>query len=341
MVRSFTLMPTISVEMSNKRFYTSMMSVELPFVTESMNSVYRNAFAGFLLHEFKGYHTENGPLRILEVGCNSGYFMEGLYESMKSIESGSHAEAAKMVEYTGIDLSQYALIKANRIIEKRDNDFFRARLLRKDLTAEDFNGRYDVIVANELLDDIGSLIYTVHEGNIYEMRPLEKVVPEGFRIMGRRFSIKCGESKARFEALSSSEKEIVYGLREGELVTVSPNSIKLLENLVNKLSSSGILFIHDYGWVGNIPSWLKREGVRAYGSCGKNLRSSELEELAPKFQITVDVNFSEIANYLEGFGGVQIVPQKDFINLNFRKNEKGVQKAFNKYGFLNLIMRRN
>ena len=334
-------MPTISVEMSNKRFYTSMMSVELPFVTESMNSVYRNAFAGFLLHEFGGYRTERGPLRILEVGCNSGYFMEGLYESMKSIESGSHAEAAKMVEYTGIDLSQYALIKANRILEKRDNDFFRTRLLRKDLTVEDFDGKYDLIVANELFDDIGSLIYTVHNGDIYEMRPLEKVVPEGFSIVGRRFSIKCGESGARFESLNSSEKEIVYGLREGELVTVSPNSIRLLENLVNKLSRGGMLFIHDYGWVGNIPSWLRKEGVRAYGSRNKSSLSNELEELAPKFQITVDVNFSELADYLKSFGEVHIVPYKDFINLDSQKKRGEMQKTVNEYGFLNLIMRRD
>ncbi len=334
-------MPTISVEMSNKRFYTSMMSVELPFVTESMNAVYRNAFAGFLLHEFGGYHTEKGPLRILEVGCNSGYFMEGLYEAMKSIDSGSHAEAAKKVEYTGIDLSQYALIKANKIIEKHDNDFFKARLLRKDLTAEDFDGKYDLIVANELFDDIGSLIYTVHNGNIYEMRPLEKVVPEGFSIMGKRFSIKCGESRARFESLNSSEKDIVYGLSEGELVTVSPNSIRLLENLVNKLSSGGILFIHDYGWVGNIPSWLGKEGVRAYGSRSKSPASNELEELAPKFQITVDVNFSELANYLKSFGEVRMVPHKEFTAPNFQKKGSEIQGIGNEYGFLNLVMRRN
>ncbi len=334
-------MPTISVEMSNKRFYSSKMSIELPFITHSMREDYRNAFAKFLLEEFGGYRADGRPVHILEIGCNSGYFMEGLYESMKSVDGGKHAEAAKMVEYTGIDLSQYALIEANKAVERRGDDFFRTRLIRKDLTTENFGGSYDMILANELFDDIGSLIYAVYGGMIYELRPLEVMNAEGFSIVGRKFSIEHGESKARFESLSSNEKGIVYGLDEGELVTVSPNSLRLLKNLVHKLPKGGVLFIHDYGWIGNPPSWLRTGGVRAYGKHDNSTGSTELEELAPKFQITADVNFSELADYLKGFGDVSVIPQSSFVGGKHTAYDTGTHSVSSRYGFLNLILRRD
>jgi SAM-dependent MidA family methyltransferase len=178
-------------------------------------------------------------------------------------------------------------------------------------------------------------------GLIYEMRPLERMGPEGFSITGKRFSIECGESRARFKSLSSAEKDIVLDLEEGEMVTVSPNSIRLLEKLVHMLPKRGMLFIHDYGWVGNPPYWLRNEGVRAYGRGYKTTGATELEELVPKFQITVDVNFNELADYLKSFGEVSIATQSGFVRSKSMPNDMDACKAGNRYGFLNLAMRRD
>ena len=334
-------MPTISIEESNKRFYSSDMNVKLPFITEAMNGSYRNAAANFILDICGGALQSGKEVRILEAGCNAGYFMNGLYDSITRAEEGRYGAVAKRISYTGVDISRYALVEAGKIVEAKGEDFFKTRLLRRDLPKEELGGNYDIVIMNELLDDIGSLLYTRIYGELYEVRPLETIVNGTFSVSQRRFTIEKGLSKERFSALSPYEKELVRNLDEKEVTVVSPNSIRLLGKLVSALHSGGTMLIHDYGWFGGKLNFFEDSVVRAYGQRYKSTGATGLEEIAGRYQMTTDVNFWEIKEFLENLGDVRIFEHKNFIRKWGSKDaDNAPNRSSNDYGFFDLVFRK-
>ncbi|MEM3841515.1 MAG: SAM-dependent methyltransferase [Candidatus Micrarchaeaceae archaeon] len=330
-------MPTISIEESNKRFYSSKVSIKLPFITEAMEEPYRRAAANLILDRYGDLLLSGSSLNILEAGCNTGYFMKGLYNSIVQADGGKYSYAVNHITYTGVDISRYALIEAGKIAESAEGNFFKTKLIRKDLSKDGVPGSYDIVIANELLDDIGSLIYTNSNGAIYELRPLEKISNGFFTITPQRFSVNYGESKRRFEALDGWEKDEVRSLADGEVTVVSPNSIRLVENLMSAMRKGGTMLLHDYGWVGSKRAARFGMVVRAYGTNCPPGESTELEELAGKFQITADVNFNEIARILRKHGNTRVMEHQEFLEEYRGKRGPRLRVDFDNYGFFDVI----
>ncbi len=305
----------IDVERSseiNNAFYSS--RVDLPFRTEAARQEHQFAVAKLLYNYIKEISGKE-EIKIIELGARGVYFERGLYSGLKHFAK----EELPNITYTIIDISPLAIenskLSYSDIAEHGDKNIFPTRFFAADVLnreeVEIAGKGYDVVIANELIDDIPQEVIAKRDGVYYEVL---------FELTWTEWA-EIGVKRHGMRALSEEEvKELeryVY-MEDGQAITYSPKLGDLVKNVASLMEKEGMLFIHDYFITNPVPLEKSVHLKRVYGNIfdysalSRNPESGEL-------QITADVNLMQLLFALgeNGFACSMASPHELFLNEMF------------------------
>jgi len=274
----------------NSEFYSR--NSELCFKTRAMGKDYQEAFAEYL-YKYLVLSGIERP-RILEVGANSTTFEEGVYKRLRHLDSENGTDFAESTEYTILDISNAAMDKAE---ESADQSSIFSTVLRVGDVTKGIPGSYDVIIANELLDDLGHDViakiggktyYVKHEVRVsYAADPIaEPLWPVVIRVSSYE-ETDC----ARYSKYS----DLIYMMENGRIWSFSENVDKAISNMGSALNKNGLLWLHDYGMLypahRSYSNSIRRVFTPSIEGAIESIKNGNSEG----YQITSDVNFIQIA----------------------------------------------
>jgi hypothetical protein len=314
----------------NDRFYAAV-DPEAAFVTEVQIGFHQVAVARLLARHAALLGLQ--VLAVLELGASTCLFANAFLQAMEQLVLVGEA-SLEAIRYTAVDYSRAALGAALRMAEevgsfaeiKRveapagagDEEIAVLAQLRRPgvelalvrADAEQFvrrtPDRFDVVIANELLDDLPSrLFYADLEGGRHEISARACDDGEKWRV--------------RVDAKPAPEKNAA-ALPPGTLTSTSEESVRVLKGADALLDRGGVILIHDYGFLERFPDATQYAKPQPVLPPFVELEFPDLPGVPRSFfrvfgndeahaiQITNDVNFSEVTELLRQTGTVIALP---------------------------------
>ncbi|MGC8478822.1 MAG: hypothetical protein ACP5NE_02765 [Candidatus Micrarchaeia archaeon] len=293
----------------NRYYYSNNESVG--FQTMAQREEYQKAFGRYLYRIIEEDYFNLPKIKVLEIGPRGVYFERGVHEEIQRLDQENGTDYGDRIEWSLFDISKVAINKARREYISSLNDFFPTKFFVGDAVNKNLPKGYDVIIANELIDDLRQMVLVNRGGRLYEI-VYKIAVGDFINDVGIALRqsylrpIKEEDKKEYFEVVSKY-------LQEDCNTTFFPDLDKFLAN-VNKASNPGAKFIiHDYMIVGGVEKdKYSIERVFGISDIKKVFEANPEEGL---IQITADVNFLQLLDSLSkaGFAVKMIEEYDDFL----------------------------
>jgi len=321
----------------NERFYGTV-DPEAAFVTEVQVGFHQVAVGRLVARHAAGLGRRR--LRILELGASTCLFALAFLQVLGELVGLGEA-SLDMVDYTAVDYSLGALevalgtaprdfrpgatrgkplLGANGapIVElahlSSDGDpALSLALVQADANAfvDATDERFDVVIANELLDDLPCrVLYADERGDRYELSAVAREEGPVWHVAVTATGPGAGGPA---------------GQPPGTVAATSEESCRLVAAAEGVLESGGLMLVHDYGFSERfadaaqyadpqpvLPAFVELELPEAPGAPRSFFRVFG-DEAAHSIQITNDVGFAELAELLEPGGPVITLPHGNML----------------------------
>ena len=312
----------------NERFYSAV-DPEAAFGTEVQVGFHQVAAARLIARHAASLGQRR--VRILELGASACLFAFAFLDVMSRLAVLGEA-SLETIDYTAVELSRGALEVAVRTAAQAGFEqlapagglaalaFARLRrpgavevglsLVESDANrfVDETDEPYDVVILNELLDDLPCRVFYADEGGT--THELAAYAQPG----GPGWHVQLEETDAGAEQMPP-----------GTLRSTSDESVRLLQGLVDRLASGGMVLVHDYGFSERfagtgqyaepqlaLPPFVEVEYPETPG-VPKSFFRVFGNEAAGALQITNDVSFAELTELLGPTGTVITLPHGNLL----------------------------
>ncbi len=293
----------------NRHYYGG--SADIGFLTMAQREEYQQAFGRYLHRLLEGEYSNISTLKVLELGPRGTYFEKGVYKEIQRIDSEKGTDHADRVEWSLFDISEVAIKEAKTEYEYDAGSFFTTDFFVGDAVNDSLPTGYDVVLANELIDDLKQMVVVKRGEKLYEsvsgIAAGDFVNDTGITL--RQKYLKPVRQINDYEYL----EVILKYLGEGQKTTFFPDLDGLVRNVRKASNPESKFIVHDYMIVGGVGS-NTYPVERVFGNTDPaKVFNSEIDK--GLIQITADVNFLQLLDSLSknGFAVKMIEEYEDFL----------------------------